>query len=156
MINTNVQIICVLVSFIVWKLIWKNTCKSQSTFWSVENGTPTTSGRFILEVSTGPSLAQGPYPALPAGRAWPEVCIQPCLRAGPAHERWFFQRAGLANEGWFFQRAGPGWHMRGDFSNGPGRTGTWEMIFRTGRVGPTKREMSFSTAESGYKKNENE
>ena len=75
-------------------------------------------------------------------------------------------RAGLADERSLFQRAGPGRQMRDDFSNGPGRpgtwgviffngpgrAGTWEVIFRTGRAGPAKREMSFLTAESSYEK----
>ena len=43
MINFNVQITYVLVSFNVWKLTWKNSCKSQNTLWPVENGTTTTS-----------------------------------------------------------------------------------------------------------------
>ena len=47
-------------------------------------------------------------------------------RGGPADERLFFQRAGPAHEGGFF--------------------------FPTGRTGPTKREMSFLTAGSDYKK----
>ena len=80
-----------------------------------------------------------------------EVCTGPGL-AGLADDRWLFQRAGPANEGWFFQRAGPGWDLRGDFSNGPGRAGTWGVIFRTSRAVPAKREMCFLTAESGYKK----
>ena len=37
-ININVQIACLLVSFIVWKLIWRKSCKPQNTLSSVENG----------------------------------------------------------------------------------------------------------------------
>ena len=48
MININVQIMCVLVSFNVWKLTGKTYSKSQNTVWSLENGTTTTSGRFLL------------------------------------------------------------------------------------------------------------
>ena len=54
------------------------------------------------------------------------------------------------------QRTGLGRHIRGDFSNGPALAGTWGMIFLTGRAGSAKREMSFLTAESGYKKKEDE
>ena len=59
---------------------------------------------------------------------------------------------GPANKRWFFQRAGPTLQMRGDFSNGPGRTGKWEMIFSNGAGWAGKTEMSFSTAGQGWKK----
>ena len=37
MISINAQITYVLISFDVWKLTWKNSCKSQNTFWFAEN-----------------------------------------------------------------------------------------------------------------------
>ena len=63
-----------------------------------------------------------------------------------------------------FRARGPGWQMRGNFPTGwagpandgwffpMGRAGTWGVIFRMGRAGLAKREMSFLTAGSGYKK----
>ena len=47
MVNISVQITCVVISFHVWKLTWKNFGKSQNTLWSVENGVTTTSFWFF-------------------------------------------------------------------------------------------------------------
>ena len=53
MITINVQITCELVSFNVWKLTWRSSCKSQNTLWYVENGKTTTTGRFFLHCIMG-------------------------------------------------------------------------------------------------------
>ena len=96
-----------------------------------------------LDVCTGLGLARYPYSTRPAGRqtrsdfsigpgrTW--GVIFPTGRA--AHEGWFFPTGRAAHEGWFFQRVGPA-HERWFFE----------------RAGPAKREKSFLTAESGYKK----
>ena len=72
----------------------------------------------LLEFCTGPGPAKGPNTTRPADRAGP------------------------ANMGWSFQRAGPGRRMRGDFSIGPGRAGTWEVIFQTGQAGPADKKRN--------------
>ena len=67
--------------------------------------------------------------------------VEVCMGPGPAQARQI--RGDFSNR--------PGWHMRGDFSNEPGWVDTWEVIFRTGRARPAKREMSFLKTECGYK-----
>ena len=49
MINISVQITCVLESFNVWKLTWRNSCKSENTLLCIENGTTRTSGRYLMQ-----------------------------------------------------------------------------------------------------------
>ena len=73
-----------------------------------------------------------------------EVCTGPGLY--PAQP---VDRARPADESWFFQWIGRGQQMKDDFFQW---AGTWEVIFRTGWAGPAKRELSFLTAESDYKK----
>ena len=58
MVNNSAQIPRVIVSLNVWKLTWRNSCKSQSTLWSVENGKTMTSGRFLLHCMVGILLEQ--------------------------------------------------------------------------------------------------
>ena len=81
-----------------------------------------------------------------------EVCKGPGLARGPG----WWMRDDYSNRLGQQMRedfsVGLSQHMRGDFSNGPGRAGTSQVIFRTDWAGPAKREMSFLTAESGYKK----
>ena len=103
--------------------------------------------KVMVEVCTGPSLTRGSYPArpviFPTGRAGKCKAIFPTDWAGPADERWLFQRAG------------PGRKMTGGFSNGPANERGFFLRARPGRQkrnepgpGLENRPVQISTAPS--------